>query len=269
MKNKISTAIILTVTFILAGVAIFTAIRLYQLRNQSVSPTSPESKPAAAGQACGGIAGTLCPANEVCVFSNGTTKSTIPDDQGVCAPASSVGRNSTTQNSACNLSFTISTATPTPTPTPTITPSPTPVPQCNSNCSTDSNCTNGLTCYKPNGQSSGQCRNSSCVTSSTCTCTTSTPTPTPTPTIAPTPTPTVPASCGGTCTSNSNCQGSMICYEGSCRNPSCVGESDCLCQTSTTEPTQPSLPNSGTEWPTLVGAGLGILVILGSLLLAL
>jgi len=47
MKNKIVTIIIVIATVILAGVAIFTAIRLYQLRQQSVVPTRPESKPEA------------------------------------------------------------------------------------------------------------------------------------------------------------------------------------------------------------------------------
>ncbi len=230
MKNKFTTAIILTITFILAGIAIFTAIRLYQLRNQSVSPTSPESKPAAAS-------------NE---------------------PQSKL------QASSCTLSFNLTTSTPTPTPTPTVTPTPTPVPQCNSTCTTDSGCPSTLSCYKTGGQTTGNCRNSGCLTSTNCTCTTSTPTPTPTPTVTPTPTPTTPAYCGDSCTSNSNCSGgNMICYQGSCRNQSCVGESDCTCGVSTPAPTEPSLPNSGTEWPTVVSIGLGILVVLGSLLLAL
>jgi len=37
-------------TIILGGVAIFTAIRLYQLRNQPVAPTIPKSEPAAANE---------------------------------------------------------------------------------------------------------------------------------------------------------------------------------------------------------------------------
>lgn len=47
-KNKLATSLIVVATFVLAGVAIFTAIRLYQLRNESVSPASPESEPGAA-----------------------------------------------------------------------------------------------------------------------------------------------------------------------------------------------------------------------------
>jgi hypothetical protein len=48
MKNKITTIFIVTTIVLLAGIAIFTAIRLYQLRQQPVAPNAPESQPAAA-----------------------------------------------------------------------------------------------------------------------------------------------------------------------------------------------------------------------------
>ena len=51
-KGKIATAIILLATFVLAGVAIFTAIRLYQLRQTSISPAAPSSQPKAAAELC-------------------------------------------------------------------------------------------------------------------------------------------------------------------------------------------------------------------------
>lgn len=44
-KNKIVTGLVIVATVILAGVAIFTALRLYQLREESISPSSPESEP--------------------------------------------------------------------------------------------------------------------------------------------------------------------------------------------------------------------------------
>ena len=47
LKGKIVTGLIVIATVILAGVAIFTALRLYQLRRESISPTSPESQPQA------------------------------------------------------------------------------------------------------------------------------------------------------------------------------------------------------------------------------
>ena len=46
-KGKFITGLIVVATVILAGVAIFTAIRLYQLRQENISPTGPESEPAA------------------------------------------------------------------------------------------------------------------------------------------------------------------------------------------------------------------------------
>ena len=146
-KNKIVTVLILVATLVLAGVAIFTAYRLYQLRQQAVAPTAPESKPeAAAPQSC------------------------------------------------TALTFTLSTPTgsPTATPTPTSTPSGTP-----------------------------------------------TATPTGSPTATPTPTPSQTA----TATSSPVAQASPT--------------------------AEPSLPEAGTSWPTIVGLGVGILLLLGSLLLAL
>lgn len=46
-RSKFFTILTVTITVVLAGVAIFTAVRLYQLRQESVSPASPESEPAA------------------------------------------------------------------------------------------------------------------------------------------------------------------------------------------------------------------------------
>lgn len=46
-KGKFFTVLTVAVTIVLAGVAIFTAVRLYQLRQESISPVSPESEPSA------------------------------------------------------------------------------------------------------------------------------------------------------------------------------------------------------------------------------
>lgn len=142
-KGKVATGIIILATFILAGVAIYTAIRLYQLRQQPVAPNVPSSIPQAAE---------------------------VP---GSCSA----------------LAFTVGTGTPTATPTGTPTATPTGTP-------------------------------------------TATPTGTATPTATPTHT-TTPTASG------------------------------------TPTPTPPTLPRSGTDWPTIVGVGVGILTILGSLILAL
>lgn len=47
-KNKVTTVFSIVAILALAGVAIYTAIRLFQTRRASVSPTAPESKPQAA-----------------------------------------------------------------------------------------------------------------------------------------------------------------------------------------------------------------------------
>lgn len=47
MKKKITTALIIFSTIIMAGIAIFSGTRLYKLRNTSISPVIPESQPVA------------------------------------------------------------------------------------------------------------------------------------------------------------------------------------------------------------------------------
>lgn len=119
---------------------------------------------------------------------------------------------------------------------------------------------------------------------------TATPTTTATATAIPTATPSgAPNSCGGTCGSNYNCGSELFCYNGYCRNASCPAETDCTCSNATSTPTsitstttttttttvsatatpEPTLPQSGTDWPTVMGIGIGILTLLGSLLLAI
>ena len=46
-KNKVVTISIIVATLVLAGIAVFTAIRLFQLREQSVAPNVPSSRPRA------------------------------------------------------------------------------------------------------------------------------------------------------------------------------------------------------------------------------
>lgn len=221
LKGKVATGIVLLSTFVLAGIAIFTAVRLYQLRQTSVAPNVPESQP----QAADGLAGSACGFDE----STGNNVDCAPGF--ICdhsQPSTSMG---VCRATSCNLNFTITispTATATATATPTTTPTTTPTP------TTTSGGTN---------------------------------------------------SCGGTCGSNSNCNSDLICSNGYCRNPSCTGETDCICAASptttatataksaTSKPTATAtpaaLPQSGTDWPTMLGIGIGILTIVGSLLLAI
>src|SRR3990167_1286945 len=48
MKSKVTTILIIIVVLVLAGIAIFTALRLFQTRREAVAPTAPESRPQAA-----------------------------------------------------------------------------------------------------------------------------------------------------------------------------------------------------------------------------
>ena len=281
-KNKFTVIGIVLTTIVLAGIAIFTAIRLYQTRQTAIAPNVPSSRPNASGEICGGIAGTLCATGEECIYANGAKTAPTADATGVCAPIS------TGTKSACSLSFTLNVQTSTPTATSTstatstatATATATAVPECNTSCSSSADCPSGLTCYKPNGSTAGNCRNASCTTASNCFCATSTPTATATTTstsiATTTPTATANPQCNYSCTSNSGCPSSMICYipsgqtAGNCRNTQCLTETDCLCPNPTSTATStPSLPVVGTSWPTLLGTSLGVLVIIGSLLLAL
>jgi len=146
LKSKFGTILVLIATVALAGIAIFTAFRLYKLRQEAVTPNAPTSKPAAA----------TC--TEQCPGSDGVLRNCHPPDSdgtsndSICK-ASAVGRiescgnvdyccNGTTwttimtacqldsltptPDSTCEtLSFTITT-TATPTASSTATPTATP-----------------------------------------------------------------------------------------------------------------------------------------------
>lgn len=183
MKNKAVSIVILVITLLLAGVAIFTAVRLYQLRQESVAPTAPESEPAAA------------------------------------AP-----------ESCSSLSFTI--GEPTDTPTNTITTTPT-VKDCAQSCAASSECKSGLIC------SNGSCRNPSCSAETDCVCPTATTTTTTTPTATSTVTSTITATATSTST-----------------------------VTSTITPTA-TLPEAGIPAPTVFGISFGVLLLIIAVALAL
>lgn len=264
LKKNWVTVLIVVATVILAGIAIYTAIRLYQLRQTTVAPNAPSSQPAA--------------------YDYGTNCASL-GDQASCQAADckwNINRNRCSAGNGCLISFSLlTTATTTPTPTATATassspsPSPTTPPACNTSCSADIDCPSGMTCT-----TDGQCRTTSCTSEVDCICATATPTATPTTT--PTPTPAVPLSCGDSCTSNADCANNMVCVSsGVCRNPSCLNSTNCICETATPAGTSsapplaqggtpaPSLPESGTSTPAIVGAAAGILLLLGAFILAL
>ena len=81
-KKKIVTIVIVLATILLAGVAIFTAVRLYQLRQQPVAPTAPTSEPAASVldvESCTAITFTL---------SGGSTPTSTPTGSPTATPTS-------------------------------------------------------------------------------------------------------------------------------------------------------------------------------------
>jgi hypothetical protein len=154
-KKKISSFVILFATVILAGVAIFTAVRLYQLRQQAVAPNVPTSKPKAA------------------------------DNASSCLLTFTISVSSTSPSPTATSS---SQPTPTATAVATVTPTPTSTGgtpnNCGGTCGSNANCNSALICY------SGFCRNPSCTSDTDCVCGTTAPTPTKT--AAPTEEPSLP-----------------------------------------------------------------------------
>lgn len=135
-KSKFTTVLILIATIVLAGVAIFTAYRLYSLRQQAVAPNAPSSAPAAqevSSKACTALTFSL---------ATGTATAT--------ATATATGTATTT-----------ATATSTATATATATGTPN---ACGGTCGTNANCREGFYCYQ------GYCKNPDCPTDADCSC---------------------------------------------------------------------------------------------------
>lgn len=282
-KNKIVTIAIILTTLVLAGIAIFTAIRLYQTRN--VAPTSSEA--AGVPKACKlsfTITGATPTATATPLQCNSVCTSDSQCGSGLkCLATSPNVSTKRCRKVACpSDNDCVCNATTTPTATATATPQ---VAVCNEVCNVTINppisCEGELSCYSTSGLAgaSGVCRNLDCVEETDCGCPGATETPTATPTEAPTATATATANpqCNNSCTENTDCPNGLMCNipsgatSGSCRNTSCLSETDCLCPvaTGTSAPVaeEPELPEAGTSWPTVLGTAFGFLVILGSLLL--
>ena len=145
LKGKFATVLIIVTTVLLAGLAVFTAFRLYKLRQEAVAPTAPTSKPAAQ---------TTCV--EQCPDSRGYLLNCSPPDgpesdgtpvESICNSAGrvewcggrqyccpSAGGAWTTDMSACEtaeskaceeLAFTLGSPTSSPTSSPTASPTTT------------------------------------------------------------------------------------------------------------------------------------------------
>lgn len=98
-KGKIGTIAVLILTLVLAGIAVFTAIRLFKLRQEAVAPSAPTSKPKAQE--------TAAPATCAALAFNLTTSTDTPTP--------------TTTETATPTTTSTSTATPTATSTSTAT----------------------------------------------------------------------------------------------------------------------------------------------------
>lgn len=306
-KGKFATVLILVITLILAGIAVFTALRLYQLRQTSVSPIAPSSKPKAqettpAPAACS-LSFTIAPptfptcdskkvylaANSDDSITDKTVDFSLGDeiqDGGNVAPGEELVYVIKINEISSNQPYTTSDVIDSKlefinyesTDECTVN-SGTNTVSCSATDTGRSNVTVKLKVKVKASLTTGEISNTANITAgqnspSTCSIglNISTEPSTPPPSESPTPSGT-PNSCGGTCGSNFNCASDLICYQGSCRNPNCTSSNSCVCgsgsSSSTPGPTAPSLPQSGTDWPTVAGFGVGIFVIIGSLLLAL
>ena len=135
LKNKVVTVLIVIATVILAGVAIFTAYRLYQSGTEPVAPTAPESVPAAGGQptptpqACQELAFTITtPTPSVAVTPTVTPTATVtPTDEPTPTPTEPPrGGSSPTPTPTEGPTPTQPETTSTPTPTNVVTSTPMP-----------------------------------------------------------------------------------------------------------------------------------------------
>lgn len=179
------------------------------------------------------------------------------------------GSNVTTQEQVMESCFPQATGTPVPTstftpvPTATFTPVPTatftPVPTATFT-STPTPGTGGTTATATPTKT-----NTPTVTP------TKTNTPTPSATLAPGTTATstpVPLSCNQSCSANSQCQSTLICFQGRCRNPQNTGNQQCQApgntatSTNTPQPTSPALPAAGGTGNVLIMTGVGVTVLL-------
>lgn len=237
MKNKITTIGIIIATIILAGVAVFTAVRLYQLRQESITPVKPTSKPKAQD---------VCPEPGGCTslfFRLGATPTptprTAPECNSICRTnADCISLSDSREGSTLSLIC-------------YFPPAP--------SAAVDAIATTAPT---------GYCREASCPTAPDCFCGRVTPTPTPRIGTTPTPSPTTPPGSTPTPTPVPGATYTPTPVPGATNTPTPVPGA----ATATPAPgeaAQPELPNAGISFPTILGISLGTLLLIGALLLAL
>lgn len=121
-KNKIVSILVIIATLILAGVAVFSALRLYQLNKSPVAPSVPESEPVANEVTQPDIAeeSVLPPQDDQRELAFNLTGTTTP------APTTSPTPSPTLTPTPTQAIVAQATITPTSMVTPSLTPSPTP-----------------------------------------------------------------------------------------------------------------------------------------------
>ena len=130
-KNKKLAAFAALLTVVLAFVAIATAIRLYQLRQQAVAPTAPEEPEAAiSGPACETLFFTINTPTPTSTLTPTPTKTPTPTPTATKTPTPKPPTPTPTPTPKPPTPTPTPTRTPTPTktPTPTATNTPTPTP---------------------------------------------------------------------------------------------------------------------------------------------
>ena len=114
MRNNKVTVIVILLTVVLAAVAMFTAIRLYQLRSEPVAPNAPTDSQAATIQTI------ACEPVTFSIASDETTASATPS----ASPKATATPSATTTPLSGGLGGTVSSPTATPTSTPRSTTTP-------------------------------------------------------------------------------------------------------------------------------------------------
>jgi len=143
--NKIVSILIIVATVALAGIAIFTATRLYQLRKQAVAPSAPTSKPQAQEEqplaTCQTLTFNLTTPTPTETAT--ATPTTTPTGTSTVTPTSTA--TATPTSTPTSTPTTTASATPTPTSTATSTPTTTPTSTATATATTTSTPTSYLT----------------------------------------------------------------------------------------------------------------------------
>lgn len=239
-------------TVVLAGIAVFTAVQLYNQRDVAVAPTAPTSIPRAqeapaddeeepATTACEPVSFSLTgpKCGDACTAATASTA--CPTDH-TCDTTTNkcVLTSCTTAGATCSADKC----------TPTTNPS------CGGTCTTNADCPTDHTC------NTNKCVLSVCLeagrTCNQANCA-----------LAP--------KCGDTCSNNSQCPTDHTCSGTKCVLTSCMtsgascNTNKCALTTASSAPasSQPELPVAGTETPTIIALAIGVFAIIGALAFAL